>query len=53
MREAEMHLIGDWIAQVLTAPADENVSASVGAQVRELCESFPLYPQFRREHVGV
>ena len=53
MGEAEMHLIGDWIAQVLNAPADENVSASVSMQVRELCEAYPLYPQFRREHVAV
>jgi glycine hydroxymethyltransferase len=53
MREAEMHQIGDWIAQVLNAPVDQTVSASVSEQVRELCEAFPLYPQFRREHVGV
>jgi glycine hydroxymethyltransferase len=53
MGEKEMHLIGDWIARVLNAATDESVSANVSAQVRELCEAYPLYPQFRREHVAV
>jgi glycine hydroxymethyltransferase len=50
MREGELRRIGDWIAEVLAAPEDEKVAASVAAQVRELCNAFPLYPQLRREH---
>ncbi|MEX0907319.1 MAG: serine hydroxymethyltransferase [Gemmatimonadota bacterium] len=47
---AEMQRIGGWIAAVLGAPEDEAVAAGVAAQIRELCEAFPLYPEFRREH---
>jgi glycine hydroxymethyltransferase len=50
MKEAEMRQIGDWIAEVLTAYADEQVARRMTGQVRELCDSFPLYQQFRREH---
>jgi glycine hydroxymethyltransferase len=53
MLETEMRAIGDWIAEVLHAPADEAVTDRVRGQVRELCEAFPLYPEFRREHVAV
>jgi glycine hydroxymethyltransferase len=50
MKEAEMQKIGDWIAEVLSAHADVQLAQRVSAQVRELCDAFPLYPQFRREH---
>jgi glycine hydroxymethyltransferase len=50
MSEAEMRRIADWIAQVLAAPGNEAVARQVAGQVRELCDAFPLYPQFRREH---
>ena len=53
MLEAEMRTIADWIAEVLNAPVDAGVTDRVRAQVRELCEAFPLYPQFRREHAAV
>jgi glycine hydroxymethyltransferase len=43
MREPEMDRVGDFIASVLRAPADEAVRASVHGQIRELCERFPLY----------
>jgi glycine hydroxymethyltransferase len=52
MGEAEMRQIGNWIAEVLEAPADENGARRVADQVRDLCEAFPLYANFRREHVG-
>src|SRR5947199_545780 len=43
MREPEMAQVGDFIAEVLRAPDDAAVHASVRAKVRELCERFPLY----------
>jgi glycine hydroxymethyltransferase len=50
MQETEMRQIGDWVAQVLEAPASESVQHRVAHQVRELCDAFPLYQQFRGEH---
>jgi glycine hydroxymethyltransferase len=43
MREPEMDVVGGLIAEVLRAPEDETVRASVRGRVRELCERFPLY----------
>jgi glycine hydroxymethyltransferase len=43
MREPEMDVVGGFIAEVLRAPEDETVRASVRSRVRELCERFPLY----------
>ena len=51
MREAEMQQIGDFIATVLSAPSDNSVAERVAKQVHELCEVFPLYPEYRREHI--
>ncbi|HEY8020670.1 MAG TPA: serine hydroxymethyltransferase [Thermoanaerobaculia bacterium] len=43
MREPEMDLVGGLIAEVLRAPEDESVRASVEARVHALAERFPLY----------
>jgi glycine hydroxymethyltransferase len=43
MRETEMDVVGGLIAEVLKAPEDEAVRASVRTRVRALCERFPLY----------
>ena len=43
MKEEEMERIGDWMAHVLKAPDDEERIAHVRADVRELCDLFPLY----------
>jgi glycine hydroxymethyltransferase len=45
MREPEMDQIGDFIARVLAAPADERVIGMVKAEVQKLCRNFPLYPE--------
>jgi glycine hydroxymethyltransferase len=45
MGEAEMHQIADWIAEVLEDPADRGRIDRVHESVRELCQSFPLYPE--------
>jgi glycine hydroxymethyltransferase len=44
MKELEMKKIAGYIDRVLRAPADEQVLASVKAEVRELAGAFPLYP---------
>jgi glycine hydroxymethyltransferase len=40
---AEMGTIAAWIGEVLTAPEDDAVKASVKAKVKELTEAFPIY----------
>jgi glycine hydroxymethyltransferase len=43
MKEPEMDLVGDFIAEILRAPEDAAVRESVRGRIRELCERFPLY----------
>src|SRR5947199_10037814 len=43
MKEPEMELVGDFIAEVLRAPEDEKVRDSVSGRIREGCERFPFY----------
>jgi glycine hydroxymethyltransferase len=43
MREPEMDVVGGFIAEILRAPEDDAVRASVRGRVRTLCERFPLY----------
>jgi glycine hydroxymethyltransferase len=50
MREPEFTRIGGLIADVLENPDSDGVLSRVTDDVRELCEAFPLYPQFRTEH---
>jgi len=44
MTEAHMRLIAGLIHRVLRAPKDQKTTEEVRAQVRELCERFPAYP---------
>jgi glycine hydroxymethyltransferase len=44
MKESEMKTIAGWIAKVLKDPSDEKTLATIHAQVRELCHTFPIYP---------
>jgi glycine hydroxymethyltransferase len=53
MRAGEFKRIGHWIADILESPSDEVLGQRIGAEVNELCEDFPLYPEFRGEHVRV
>jgi glycine hydroxymethyltransferase len=48
LREADMDTVASFIARVLAAPDDENVAASVRADVEALCRTFPLYPALAR-----
>ncbi len=47
MREGEMARIADIMAQVLDRIGDAETTRSARAQTRELCDAFPLYPEFR------
>ena len=53
MQVAEFKQIGNWIADVLEHPDDATTIARVGNEVNELCDEFPLYPEFRGEHAQV
>jgi glycine hydroxymethyltransferase len=44
MCEAEMDLIAEYIARVLSSPQDTSVLGAVKAEIRQLCKKFPLYP---------
>ena len=50
MKEEEMLTVADFIARALNHGADEEVLKSIGAEVRELCKKFPVYPN--RKAVG-
>jgi glycine hydroxymethyltransferase len=45
MKEAEMRRVAALIAEVLADVEDTARQATVAAKVRELCASFPLYPE--------
>jgi glycine hydroxymethyltransferase len=45
MREPEMEMIGEYIARVLSSPDDDRVLSAVRAEVEQLCQKFPLYPE--------
>ena len=48
MKEAEMKVVGGWIADVLADITDEARIASVREDVRSLCEKFPMGPDGAR-----
>jgi glycine hydroxymethyltransferase len=43
MKEPEMELIADCLANVLKNPQDQALIESTRAKVRDLCQSFPIY----------
>jgi glycine hydroxymethyltransferase len=47
---AEMRQVGGWVADVLEAPDDERVASRTGAAIERLCDGFPLYEAYRRQH---
>ncbi len=42
----EMKMIAKWIARVIDAIDDEQVQLQIKKEVEELCNAFPLYPEF-------
>jgi len=49
MRESEMAVIAELIARALNHVGDESVLRSIAADVRELCQRFPVYPHGLRK----
>ena len=47
MKEAEMSVIGRWIAEALLNRTDAPVLSKIRKQVLDLCEAFPLYAERR------
>ncbi len=45
MGEAEMDLIAGFITRALAAPDNAGVLATIKAEVEQLCQKFPLYPE--------
>ncbi|MCB0356148.1 MAG: serine hydroxymethyltransferase [Bdellovibrionales bacterium] len=43
MKEEEMGIIGNWIADILEKPQDETLVTKINEQVKELCKSYPIY----------
>lgn len=43
MKEAEMEIVANIIAMVLTHPADETVKAKAASMIADLCKKYPLY----------
>src|ERR1039458_10360593 len=50
MKQAEMKLVGGWIARALEQRNDPAALQKIRAEVFELCEQFPLYPERRKAH---
>lgn len=50
MKEAEMAQVAALINELISNIDDESVYPRVKAQVKALCESFPLYPERRAEY---
>ncbi len=48
MKEPEMKVVGDWIADVLDDITDEARISSIKEDVRSLCEKFPMGPDGSR-----
>ena len=44
MKEADMRLIGNWIARVIKDIQSEATIAKVHAEVTEMAKKFPIYP---------
>jgi len=43
MKESQMNIIGQWIAQLLTNPENKHLSAKILQKVHQLCQEFPIY----------
>ena len=46
LKESEMKQIADWINRAILNCKDEHEIKKIRSEVRELCEKFPLYPDF-------
>ncbi len=53
MKEPEMAKVAELIDEVISNIEDEEVYPRVRAKVREICESFPLYAERRKEYDSI
>ncbi len=49
MKDKEMEEIGEMISKILKNLGDQRIIEEVRERVRELCESFPLYPKLKEK----
>jgi glycine hydroxymethyltransferase len=49
LKEPDMEQIAAWINRVIMNPDDEQEISRIRAEVQELCERFPLYPELYAE----
>ncbi|MDA3970373.1 MAG: serine hydroxymethyltransferase [Desulfobulbaceae bacterium] len=49
LKEAEMRTIAAWINEAVERRDDPETLARIRAEVRSLCEKFPLYPELQKE----
>jgi len=47
MKEKEMELIGRWIGEILNNPHNEVIRSRIRSQVKDLCQSFPIYKDYQ------
>lgn len=43
MKEHEMHLVGEWISQVIKDPSNAELKNKIRQEVSQLCDKFPFY----------
>jgi glycine hydroxymethyltransferase len=43
MKESEMKKIAGWISEVIAEPSDQVLATRIRGQVRELCQTYPIY----------
>ncbi len=49
LKEAEMHRVAAWINEAVVHRDDPEVLGRIRAEVRVLCEAFPIYPKLQKE----
>jgi len=48
LKEAEMKQVADWIDRSVTCRQDDQALAAIRAEVKALCQRFPIYPELQR-----
>ena len=48
LKEAEMKQVANWIDRSLASRQDERALAMIRAEVKALCQRFPIYPELQR-----
>ena len=48
-----METLADYIDQVLNAPDDRELQDRIRADVREICQTFPIYRNVLARHEGM